>query len=318
MVNGERRPLLYQRQSRLSRQPSPERVGKIRRQYFGSSSHVQTVINSINVLLGVGLLSLPLAMRYAGWLPGFCLLVFSAGITAYAAKALAQCLETDGSLKTYVDVAGASFGPKGQVITSILFSLNMVAACVAFVILFGDTMALLVPSLSESQWKVICGVIVLPMQFVSYRILAPVSVVGVLSCVGVVLITIIAGLVKQTTPGSLLERASTTLGPESWFTLCASIGLFMAPWGGIASFPTFYRDMAKPQTYVRCLGESFTTAIIIDIAMASCGYIMFGADTDKEITYNILRLSTDGYPHALLVWLVGLTAIAPITKITLR
>ena len=53
----------------------------------------------------------------------------------------------------------------------------------------------------------------------------------------VVAIVITDGLIKTTTPGSLIEPATTYLFPANWLTLPLSFGLLMSPWGGHSVFP---------------------------------------------------------------------------------
>ena len=55
----EREPLLVQRVERED--------GKVVAMIVGQSTLPQTVFNSVNVLIGVGLLSLPLGLKYSGW-----------------------------------------------------------------------------------------------------------------------------------------------------------------------------------------------------------------------------------------------------------
>ncbi|KAG7856289.1 hypothetical protein KL939_003941 [Ogataea angusta] len=51
------------------------------------STPVQTVFNSINVLIGLGILSIPLAFRLAGWVMGTAILTLAALSTRYTARA---------------------------------------------------------------------------------------------------------------------------------------------------------------------------------------------------------------------------------------
>ncbi|KAL9107556.1 MAG: hypothetical protein Q9227_007556 [Pyrenula ochraceoflavens] len=151
---------------------------------IGQSTLPQTIFNSVNTLIGVGLLSLPLGIKYAGWLVGMIFLLFSAIVTGYTAKLLATCLDVEPSLVTYADVAYISFGHRARIVTSVLFSLELIAACVALVVLFADSMdALLeVPGLGTLQWKVMCGVILIPLNFVSLRFLSVSSILGIFCC----------------------------------------------------------------------------------------------------------------------------------------
>lgn len=148
----------------------------------GQSTVPQTVFNSVNVLIGVGLLSLPLGMKYAGWLLGLSFLLFAAVTTAYTAKILAKCLDFDRSLVTYADVAYISFGHHARIVTSLLFCLELVGACVALVVLFADSLHALIPGPSILHWKIICGFVLLPLNFVSLRLLSVTSILGILSC----------------------------------------------------------------------------------------------------------------------------------------
>ncbi|KAL2377469.1 hypothetical protein RJZ90_006699 [Blastomyces dermatitidis] len=123
----------------------------------GQSTVPQTIFNSVNVLIGIGLLSLPLGLMYAGWLIGIPLLIFSAVATAYTAKILAKCMDVDPTLVTYADLAYISFGPQARIVTSLLFCLELMGACVALVVLFADSIDALVPGLGALRWKLICA-----------------------------------------------------------------------------------------------------------------------------------------------------------------
>ena len=80
-IEGERTPLIVK---------EVEQDGKIILAIAGQSTLPQTILNSTNVLIGVGLLSLPMGIKYAGWLLGTAFLLLSAVTTAYTAKLLAK------------------------------------------------------------------------------------------------------------------------------------------------------------------------------------------------------------------------------------
>jgi vesicular inhibitory amino acid transporter len=148
----------------------------------GQSTVPQTIFNSVNVLIGIGLLSLPLAMKHAGWILGLSFLVFSAVATSYTAKILAKCLDVDQSVVTYADLAYISFGQHARLVTSFLFCLELLGACVALVVLFADSLYALVPGLSVLQWKIVCGVVLVPLNFLPLRFLSITSILGIISC----------------------------------------------------------------------------------------------------------------------------------------
>ena len=158
--------------------------GELVRIIIGRSTLPQTVFNSVNVLIGVGLLSLPLGLRYSGWLPGLVFLSFAALTTRYTAGILAKCLQSDTSVVTFADLAYVSFGPKARIATSLLFTAELVAACVALVVIFGDSLNALLPIWGRLEWKIFCGAILVPLSFVPLRYLSFTSVLGIMSCFG--------------------------------------------------------------------------------------------------------------------------------------
>lgn len=163
-----------------------EEEGKTFNVVVGQSTLPQTVFNSVNVLVGVGLLSLPLGFRYSGWIVGSLFFVFSVVSTQYTAKLLAKCLDVDSSLITFADLAYVSFGYSARIATSILFCLELIGANVALVVLFGDSLDALIPDwgITITGWKVVCCIILIPLAFLPLRLLSFTSILGILCCLG--------------------------------------------------------------------------------------------------------------------------------------
>ncbi|KAK4137328.1 putative amino acid transporter protein [Trichocladium antarcticum] len=294
-----------------------EQDGKLVLTVEGQSTLPQTVFNSTNVLIGVGLLSLPMGIKYAGWVIGMSALFLSAAVTAWTAKLLAKCMDLDPSLITFSDLAFISFGRRARIATSVLFTLELLAACVALIVLFADSLDLLFPGvLSVTGWKVICSVILVPLNFLPLRLLSFTSIIGIFSCFCIVAILLLDGVLKPTTPGSLIEPAKTYMFPVNWWALPLSFGLLMSPWGGHGVFPNIYRDMRHPYKYAQALKISFSFTFILDATTAVAGLLMFGDEVRDEITSNILLESS--YPRALTVLMCLCIGIIPLTKIPLN
>ncbi|KAF9770980.1 hypothetical protein IL306_011386 [Fusarium sp. DS 682] len=283
----------------------------------GQSTLPQSVFNSINALIGVGLLSLPLALQMTGWIPGLFLLTLTATVTAYTGKLLAKCMNYDPSLITYSDLAYVSFGTRARVIVSALFSLELVAACVALVILFADSLSLLLPGLATvNTWKVVASGLVLVLNALPLRLLSYTSVVGIFSTFCIVVIVIIDGLYKPNYPGSLREPATTYLFPENWLAVPLAYGLLASPWGAHSVFPSIYRDMRHPYKWGKAVNVTFSFSYVVDTCLAVIGLLMFGDGIKDAITSNILK--SKGYPDALKIIMSIFIAIIPLTKIPLN
>ncbi|KAG5929387.1 hypothetical protein E4U42_006127 [Claviceps africana] len=261
----------------------------------GQSTLPQSVFNSINALIGVGLLSLPLAFKLSGWIIGLLILTLTAAVTAHTGNLLAKCMEYDPSIVTYSDLAYVAFGTRARIIVSALFSLELIAACVALVILFSDSLSSLLAGLASGTfWKCVCAALVLVLNTLPLRFLSYTSVLGIFSTFCVVCIVIIDGLVKKEAPGSLWEPAKTHLLPSNWLAVPLAYGLLASPWGAHSIFPSY----------------------ALDTCLAVIGILMFGDGIKDAITSNILRMS--GYPESLSVIMCIFITVIPLTKIPLN
>ncbi|KAF2785822.1 hypothetical protein K505DRAFT_380662 [Melanomma pulvis-pyrius CBS 109.77] len=293
-----------------------EEDGQLINVVVGQSTLPQTIFNSVNVLVGIGLLALPLALRYSGLVVGIVFLFFSAIATSYTAKLLAKCLDVDSSLITFADLAYVSFGNKARIAVSVLFSLELLAACVALVVLFADSMNDLIPGWGILAWKFVCGFILVPLVFLPLRLLSFTSILGVMCCFGIVVAVWADGLIKPHQPGSLREPATQYLFPANWLTIPLSFGLLMSPWGGHSVFPNIYRDMRHPYKYRKAVDITYIFTFLTDMGMACAGILMFGDSVRDEVTSNIFL--TKGYPKSVSVFIALCIAIIPLTKIPLN
>lgn len=208
---------------------------------------------------------------------GVILLVCSAIVTKYTANLLAKCLDIHSSLANFADIAYAAFGQHGRFFTSLIFTLELTAACVSLIILFADSLESLIEGTDAVHWKIICGCILAPLNFLPMCWLSYTSFLGIICGILLIIVTLVAGFLKASSPGSLLEVATTHAFPENWKALPLSFGLLMgkssspsswttlltplAVWGGHSVFPNIYRDMRHPQKYNRSLNMVFSFVV---------------------------------------------------------
>lgn len=286
--------------------------GKIVTLLAGQSTGPQTIFNSVNVLIGIGLFALPLGMKYAGFVAGAILLFVFAGATFCSAELLSRCLDTDPTMISYGDLGAAAFGPKGRALVSFLFTLDLLGSGVALIIIFGDSLNALFPKYSVNFFKLVAFFAITPQAFMPLSVLSNVSLLGIASTLGTVFCIIFCGLYKSSSPGSLLNPASTSLWPENFKGFCLSIGLLSACWGGHAVFPNLKSDMRHPAKFKKCLVTTYSITATADIATAIVGFLMFGTDVKDEVTKSLLL--TEGYPHYAYVAISALMALIPVAK----
>ncbi|KAI8098773.1 transmembrane amino acid transporter protein-domain-containing protein [Halteromyces radiatus] len=280
--------------------------------YIPQSSFLQSIFNSVNVLVGIGALALPLGIRYSGWLIGMSTFLFCTISTNYSAKVLARCLDAapSGAL-TYADMGAAAFGERGRSVISGVFILELFTLGVAMAILLGDGLETLF-DLDLITTRMISFCVLTPMTFLPISKLAYTSVIGVFSSAFLVLIVVLDGWTKPNQPGSLWDPMQTEWIPSEPFNIPLSFGLLMAVYSGHAVFPSLYRDMAEPKKYDRMVDVTYLITFTVYLVMAVTGYLMFGLDTMQEITQNLAR--TPGYNKWINQGAVYLIVLIPVAK----
>ncbi|GMK56747.1 hypothetical protein CspeluHIS016_0305870 [Cutaneotrichosporon spelunceum] len=300
--------------SRRSSVVSHRRVSHRAPPHIGESSDGQTLFNATAVLVGIGLLSMPLAFSYAGWIGGTIMLIGFSYLTCTTAKMMANLIFADHSLAGYTDIGLAAFGPAAGGAINLLFCLELFAIGVALMVLLGDSLHALFPSISSNMWKILGLSVILPTTFMPLWLLSFPSVISTLCTVLLIGIVVFDGVWKTEAPGSLTDPMPTHVGPQmegaNWL---GGVGLVLAGFGGHAVIPSIARDMKHPGSANRVFNIAFTIAGIIAFAAGATGYLMFGDNVSDQITRD-LKNPKYGYPAILNTIAVWMIISAPVSK----
>ncbi|XP_077238973.1 amino acid transporter AVT1C-like [Tasmannia lanceolata] len=278
------------------------------------SSFPQAVVNGINVLCGVGLLTTPYAIKEGGWLG--LLLLFSLGIiSCYTGILLKQCLESTPEIQTYPDIGQAAFGIIGRLSVAIVLYVELYACCVEYITLMSDNMSSLFPNahmnlvglyLNPHQlFSIMTTIVVLPtvwprnLSFLSYL-----SAGGVIASLLVAVCLLWVGVVDRVgfhQSGTALDLANVPV----------AIGLYGFCYSGHAVFPNIYSSMKKPSQFPAVLIVSFTICWVLYSGVGVAGYLMFGESIQSQFSLNL--------PQQLLAskTAVWTTVVNPLTKYAL-
>ncbi|KAI9251860.1 transmembrane amino acid transporter protein-domain-containing protein, partial [Phascolomyces articulosus] len=277
------------------------------------STFLQSVFNAVNVLIGIGILALPLAFRCGGWFFGSLTFLFCAWGTNYTAKIIVRCLEASSEgATTYGDMGAAAFNETGRTWVSGVFIVELMTIGIAMVVLLGDGIQAFYPEVDLITVRIISFIVLTPTMFLPMRKLALTSLIGILACVCLLLTVIVDGLTKTTKPGSLMDPMETEMIPSELYNVPLTFGLVMAGFSGHAVFPSIYRDMEDPKQYEKMVDISYLVTAGAYITMAVTGYLMFGLETMQEITQNLAN--TPGYHKAITQFGVGLIVLTPLAK----
>ncbi|XXZ99671.1 hypothetical protein QA089_002199 [Meyerozyma guilliermondii] len=287
----------------------------------GESTVPQTIFNSMNTLIGIGMLSLPFGFRLSGWIFGTIILASSSYITGMTAKMLGRILKRYPSLNSYGDIAEqtghkSSIGSKtAHYVVTAIFIVDLLGALVELVILFGDSFFLLYPQIPKPAYKAILILASFCLSFLSLSTLSFLSLLGLLCTNALIVILIICGFFTSNSPGSLLHPSATSWWPKSAMEVFMSLGIFMAPWGGHPVFPELYRDMRHPLKYPKVANTSFFLVFDLNYLVAVAGYLMFGSQCEDSITKNLM--SNANFPSWVTPAICILMGLLPISKIPL-
>ncbi|KAM7267181.1 hypothetical protein ACFE04_009347 [Oxalis oulophora] len=272
--------------------PLPQRKSSIRKDEVSYISHEgpisrqstfgQAVVNGVNVLCGVGLLSTPYAAKEGGW-AGLSILIIFGILSFYTGMLLRYCLDSEPGLETYPDIGQAAFGTTGRIVIS--------ASCVEYIILEGDNLSSLFPNAhlnigpfelsSHNLFALLVTLAVLPTVWLrDLSVLSYISAGGVIATVMVVLCLFWVGVIDHV--GTYSRGSALNLS-----TLPVAIGMYGFCYSGHAVFPNIYTSMAKPNQFPLVLLTCFGICTLLYAGVAIMGYAMFGENTQTQFTLNM-------------------------------
>ncbi|XP_059669797.1 amino acid transporter AVT1D-like [Cornus florida] len=253
-------------------------------------SYAQSVLNAINVLCGIGLLTTPYALKEGGW--SSLLLLFVMGIICcYTGILLKQCLDSSPELKTYPDIGQAAFGVTGRILIAIILYMDLYSTCVEFLIMMSDNLSALFPDThmdfagfhldSHQIFAITATLIIIPTVWLQdLSLLSYVSAGGIVTSVLLVLCLLWSGVIDKIgfhPSGTALNLAG----------LPVTVGLFGFCFGSHSVFPNIYSSMKQPSKFPSVLIISFVASVLIYAGVAICGFLMFGDSTESQYTLNM-------------------------------
>ncbi|KAI3988471.1 hypothetical protein MKX01_026285 [Papaver californicum] len=253
-------------------------------------SYVQSVLNGVNVLCGVGLLSTPYAVKQGGWISLSVLFIF-AGISCYTGILLKRCLDSSPGLQTYPDIGQAAFGAPGRLMIAIILYVELYCCCVEYIILMGDTLSSTFPNAyiglggvhldSHQVFAIMTTLMILPTVWLrDLSLLSYLSAGGVIASLVVVVCLLWVGGVNQFG----FHPAGTPLDLKNF---PVAIGLYGFCYAGHSVFPNIYSSMKEPSQFPATLVTSFIIVCFLYTGVAICGFLMFGDAIQSQFTLNM-------------------------------
>ncbi|KAD1189678.1 hypothetical protein E3N88_43177 [Mikania micrantha] len=255
---------------------------------FGCSV-TQTVFNSVNVMVGVGVLSMPNTIAQAGWV-GMGMLLLFAAMCCYTAYLMKDCFESKETIKSYPDIGEAAFGKYGRLIIAIILYTSLYAYCVEFIILEGDNITSLLPGVSlhlgglnldSVHFYAILSAVVMGLTLLvkNARVISLLSATGVVATVMVILCVFWLGTVNV---GFHENGPPVKLGGIAF-----ALGVYGFCFSGHCVFPNIYQSMADKTKFTKAMIICFVLCVLMYGVVAIMGFLMFGEQSLSQITLNM-------------------------------
>jgi len=277
----------------------------------------QASFNMINLLAGLGIMSIPYCFKIGGTVFSVFFLIVLGFTAKYTASLIGKCIKKDNSINSLAVMGLKLFGKTGCTIISTFFIFDLFFSMMANLILVKDTLHLVFPSISPYVCLLIAYTCCTSLTWIKKLVtLSWVSLVGLLSMFALFVILVFNGLATPNAPGSLWERESLTMWPESFLGFCTILGIFEMGYSGHSVLPSIYLSLKQRKKFKPVLNFSFSWIIMFYLMFGFAGAFMYGPGTLPQIIQNLHSTlnSKTQFLGTLISWII---IVVPITKFAL-
>lgn len=277
----------------------------------------QASFNLINLLAGLGVMSIPYCFKIGGTIPSVVLLIVFGFLARYTASLIGKCIRKDNSFNSLAVMSLKLYGKTGCTVISTFFIFDLFFSMMANLILVKDTLHLVFPYIPPYICLMIAYTCCTLLTWIKKLVtLSWVSLIGLLSMFALFLILIFNGLVTPNAPGSLLERQTLNMWPESFLGFCVILGIFEMGYSCHSVFPSIYLSLKKRKQVKSVLKISFTWIMFFYLMFGLAGALMYGSGTLPQIIQNIYS-TLNNKTQILGTFISWIIIIVPTTKFAL-
>jgi len=260
----------------------------------GVLTEPQTIFNLVNIMVGVGALSVPYALKMSGY-SALLLVVLVIFITGTTAKWIGECVDMASkselaeavppSARDFGFLALASVGPRFSVFINLVTVLEVWLALVTFMVMNGVNAGLVWPDSSPASTIPVLGAVACGLVFVPQHIFAYLSLISTFSMVvaAAAMVGATYMLRQWADPYEHLGEAALL---QVW-NIPRSVGIIVFCFAGHPCFPGVRSSMKAPSKWKDCIYVSFLLAFVYYASFGFLGYIVFGPYTAQIMIDNL-------------------------------
>ncbi|BBN16514.1 hypothetical protein MPTK1_7g06990 [Marchantia polymorpha subsp. ruderalis] len=259
---------------------------------------LQTIINTINLYVGVGILSLGYAVRLGGW-ASMVLQAVLALLLCYSAKLICRSFDRvpPNLVPSYPNLGHTVFGVPGQFAVMLMGGAEFFGALCLCLIVIWQSITMLLPS-----YPLCLGVYcMIPMEVAilgstlimvpavlirTFSRLTSLSISGVISSLLLTSVVIIA-YAMDPQQKDVADPAAREHEVIDWDHLPMAAGIMIVSLSGHAGVPSLRRSMKNPENFERCISIAFFSIYVIYSTIGGFAYLYFGEATQVLITGNL-------------------------------
>eukprot|EP00249_Psilotum_nudum_P010207 c22402_g1_i1 orf=257-1489(-) len=273
------------------------------RSITGLQSDFQSIVNTVNLYVGTGLLSLGYAIQLGGWL-GLVFLGALSVIFCFSAKLICQSFDSLPAqmVPSYPNLGAKTYGVLGRWVVMVMGIAEFFGACCLCLIVFWQSVAILFPDTIvclkshciSNRMVTILGSTLLTIPAVWIRTfsrLTTVSISGILSSLLLTSVVVAAWVIDPQSKG-VNDPASKIHKVVDWSNLPIAMGIFVASLSGHTGLPSLRRSMVNPRNFTHCLNIAFFFIFLLYAMMGGFAYLYFGNAIKMLVTTNLNESSS--------------------------
>jgi len=271
--------------------------------YTFAAEWYHAAFHSVCAVVGAGVLGLPYAFSYLGWVGGLLTLSTLCLFSIYTSYLLSQLHEVYGvRLNTYREIGEAVWGPRtGRwAVASVQYTL-MIGLCITYSVTAGQSLKGIISgecSGSDCEfgvvpWIIVFGVVQLALsQVPDFHSLWWVSLLGAVMSIGYCAVAAGASLavaVSGSSPPPMAPRSSANVV----FGIMNALGSVAFTFGGQAVLPEIQATLKTPPrtttSMMKSVGVAYIVVILAYFSVAVTGYAAYGTSVNPDVLLSISK-----------------------------